>query len=115
MNQPPKKIDQDSVTWSTEISLERIQKTKDQAIKYVLDPDKKIRVEKSFCIPCYYQNGRVGGAAMTVQPCGICLVDQRYSSTATDALCFPCASNHSLCKQCGADLALKPRRKFNKS
>lgn len=112
MEYQAKKIDQDSVTWATDIAIERQRTIIRKSINLVNDPEKKKRLETSMCKICFYQEGRIGGAAMTHQPCGICGKDQLYSSTATDVLCRECAKENHLCKQCGADVQLKPRRKY---
>lgn len=113
MDHKTKTIDQDSVTWNTDMCLQEKEGTIRRALNYLNDPKKKERKDKNLCIICYYSEGRLGGAAITKQSCGICKEVQRYSSTATDDLCEKCAKIHSLCKQCSADLELKPRRKFS--
>jgi hypothetical protein len=75
------------------------------------DVDRQARLAKGFCVSCHYVIGRIGGAAMTSQPCACCLAPQMYASTNTDALCLPCAKEHSLCKHCGGDLDMRERRR----
>jgi hypothetical protein len=74
------------------------------------DPRKKERLKQNECIACFYR-GRIGGAAMTSRPCGLCGQEEMYGSTATDALCLACAQKHELCKHCGGDLHMRVRRK----
>lgn len=75
------------------------------------DPEKKKRERDQKCIHCYYvMRVRIGGAAMTTRPCALCPTEQTFASTATDALCMPCARNNDLCKQCGGDIRLRVRR-----
>lgn len=113
MERQKKKIDSSSVEWATDRAIESIEWAVKRALNCKNDPEKKERLAASFCISCWYvDGGRIGGAAMTSQPCGICDKEQIYSSTATDVLCSTCAISNELCKQCGADVRLRPRRKF---
>lgn len=75
-----------------------------------LDERKVERIAKHECKSCFY-GGRMGGAAMTEQPCMSCTQPQLYSSTATDVLCRPCAEYASLCKHCGGDLEMRLKRR----
>lgn len=72
------------------------------------DSERAERCQAQLCVFCYYINHpRIGGAAITTQPCGMCQAPQVYASTATDVLCLSCAQSHELCKRCGADIALR--------
>lgn len=76
------------------------------------DPEKQKRLEMNLCLCCYYVNNtRIGGAAITHRPCGLCERDMSFGSTATDVVCSDCAEANNLCKQCGADIELKNRTK----
>lgn len=76
------------------------------------DTQKKERVEKGLCLSCFYLfKQRMGGAAITNRQCAGCETVMRFSSTATDLLCKPCANANALCCRCGADIGLKDRRK----
>jgi len=75
------------------------------------DTDKVKRQERGLCVCCHYLNSRIGGAAMTTQPCAACGQAQTYGSTYTDVLCLPCAKEHRLCKHCGGDVDMKTRRR----
>jgi hypothetical protein len=80
----------------------------DQAERIKNDTNKKNRLNDCLCKSCFYiSHMRVGGAAITNRPCGICESDMRFSSTATDVVCKPCASENNLCKQCGSHIELK--------
>lgn len=68
------------------------------------------RAEAGICKVCFYLSGRIGGAAMTSRPCGVCSNGELYGSTYTDVLCRDCAEFHHLCKHCGADLSLDETR-----
>lgn len=75
------------------------------------DPERDSRREAQLCPCCFYvRSPRIGGAAITQQPCGLCESVETYASTATDVLCLECAKAHDLCKRCGADLELRPLR-----
>ena len=74
------------------------------------DTDKAKRIAEQQCKCCFY-GGRIGGAAMTTQPCMCCHKPVMYGSTATDALCMDCAIENDLCKRCGGDIDLRARRK----
>lgn len=76
-----------------------------------LDPNKAERIAKSQCKSCFYVLGRIGGAAMTQQPCACCGENQTYGSTNTDNLCLECAKKHQLCKHCGGDINLRAKRR----
>lgn len=69
------------------------------------------RLKKHECKACFYIRGKLGGAAMTHRACGICGEDQLYSNTNTDVLCRDCAVKHNLCKHCGGDLDMRPKRR----
>lgn len=81
-----------------------------------LEADESVekREQQGLCRTCFYlRTPRLGSAAITQQPCGLCEDLQTYSSTATDILCLPCALEHALCKQCGADRNLNNGRHFH--
>lgn len=76
------------------------------------DEDRAERIKQSLCPCCFYLNKvRIGGAAMTTRECASCDKEMLFSSTATNLLCLPCASENKLCMRCGADIELKERRK----
>lgn len=73
------------------------------------DAKKDQRLERHFCVSCFYIE-RIGGAAMTTAPCMCCNRDQMYGSTDTDVLCLDCARQHRLCKHCGGDVLMDTHR-----
>jgi hypothetical protein len=82
------------------------------AKKLSIDEDKSERLDKCLCLSCFYLfKERMGGASITHRECASCDKEMRFSSTATDLLCLPCAIDNCLCARCGADLELKERRK----
>lgn len=75
------------------------------------DAQKEDRLKRYECKACFYVRGKLGGAAITYRPCGICGVMQMYGSTNTDVLCRPCAVEHGLCKHCGGDIDMRAKRR----
>jgi len=109
-----KKLDMYNVQFQTSTCNSYLRNLLQEAESIKTDDDKKNRLEKSECKMCFYRKGRIGGCAMTEQPCGICGIPVMYGSTCTDVLCLNCAKEHELCKHCGADRELRAnRRKFN--
>lgn len=106
-----KKLDQDKMSWATTWAKERIDNYLRIASCFKEDPKKTTRTLASQCLSCFYSDSRIGGCAMTNQPCGLCKKDQLYGSTSTDVLCMDCAVKNSLCKHCGADFELREKRR----
>ena len=106
MNQPAKKIDAFSINFATDNQRHRRERIIELAKLLTEDPGRKDRRKKGLCVDCYYESGRIGGAAITTRPCGCCGEEQCYGSTATDVLCLDCAKLLGLCKQCGATMEL---------
>lgn len=97
--------------WQTNRSRDLFVDLIDRANKAQGDTEQAQRLEKQQCISCFYIRDRIGGAAMTTQPCACCLVPEMYASTATDELCLPCANTSKLCKRCGGDIDMKVGRR----
>lgn len=111
MEQRKQVVDKVSIMRSNGRGNNAIKDTLERAQKITYDGDKKERVEACLCKACYYIfNHRMGGAAMTNRPCGICDTKMQFASTATDVICKGCAQENDLCKQCGGDMCLKDRR-----
>jgi hypothetical protein len=91
----------------------KVEYVKERYVVYTTDPDREKRLAASECVVCYGV-GRVGGAALTSRPCGICNKTLHSGNTCVDVLCVECATKNKLCKQCGADIDLKrrPNRKI---
>lgn len=111
MEQRKARMDRSSMIWNTEMSKSRVEEVIKQAELLIDDPQRKERKEKQLCKCCFYASARIGGAAMTTRPCMSCEKEQMYGSTATDVLCMVCAKEGELCKQCGADVDLRVRRR----
>src|SRR5690349_20645993 len=102
----PKIMNVGNMISNTEWAKRRVNDWLDLADMARKDSRKEDRLARHECIGCFY-GVRIGGAAITQQPCMCCNVAQTYTSTATDALCMDCAKEHSLCKRCGGDLDMK--------
>lgn len=98
---------------SCEFATARVQDMVASARGMLEDGERAERLRKQKCVACYYWNkNRIGGAAITTRPCGICEVEMTFGNTCTDVLCEKCARKHRVCLQCGADMELKDRRKL---
>jgi hypothetical protein len=114
MEYPKKTIDSVSVTRATDLAHQYSQDCIKRSLDFLADPRRKERLKELECKACYYiRTNRVGGASMTTQTCGICGSPEMYGSTNTDVLCAKCASEHQLCKYCGGDVLMRPRRIFD--
>lgn len=101
-----------NIQYATAMANNRVKDILARAERLKTDPDKAKRMEEHVCVVCFYQAGFIAGQAITYQPCMRCHQEQMYSSTATDALCMPCAELSGLCKHCGADIELKERASY---
>ena len=116
MQRPAKKLDRYAVEFATSMASSHYKDILTRVYEAKIDANKPKRLKKkSECKVCFYINkDRIGGAAMTKQPCGICGEVVWYGSTNTDVLCLDCAIKHSLCKHCGGDREMRrQRRKFD--
>lgn len=95
---------------ATEYAKSRVESIISRAKIIERDELKQERINAQECKSCFYQD-RIGGAAITDRECMCCGKIQQYGSTATNALCKPCATKHSLCKHCGGDVELRVRRR----
>jgi hypothetical protein len=111
MDRKPAPFDKGHWAWQTNRSHDMFVDLIERAEKAKNDTDREARLIKQLCISCHYIRGRIGGAAMTTQPCACCLKPEMYGSTATDELCLSCADKHNLCKRCGGDIDMKRGRR----
>lgn len=95
---------------ATRIAKAKIQSVMDYAQQLESDPKREERLARNMCKACFYGPPRIGGSAMTSQPCMCCGDDQMYASTNTDVLCLDCAKAHGLCKHCGGDVEIRTDR-----
>lgn len=88
----------------------RVDEILERACEIQHDERKEDRLKRHECRACFY-SPRIGGAAMTSQPCSCCNKEVQYGSTATSMLCHGCAKEHNLCRHCGGDIEMRVRRK----
>jgi hypothetical protein len=113
MKQKPAHIDSVSVRRATDFARTTGDATVAKAIKFLDDPERLQRIKDSQCKTCYYiLRSRLGGPTATERPCGICGKNELYDTTTTDPICFDCAVKNELCKRCGGDIHMRPRRSY---
>lgn len=95
------------VVYAVERARERIDHYAAYALACLRDEKRKERREAALCPLCFYEQGRIGGCAMTTTNCSNCVKELNFSSTCTDKLCKECANNLKLCMHCGATQNLK--------
>lgn len=114
MQRPKAKIDAYSVESATTRAIDWRESVVKSAIGVLTDHEKDHRLKLCLCVTCYYvNNSRIGGSAITNRPCGVCEQDMTFCNTCTDVVCSECGKQHELCVRCGADLKLRPRRKYS--
>lgn len=111
MKSPARHLDIVAMVRATSDAQAHVERVIATYIAMVDDIDKPARIAKGLCKSCHYDGARMAAAACTTQPCAACGVPQSYGSTATDVLCLPCATEHSLCKRCGGDREMRVRRR----
>ena len=111
MNIPARRLDIVAMSNATHQAKSQSESLIERATRLQADAKRTERLEAGLCRWCFYAAGRIGGAAMTTQPCAACKEDQLYSSTCTDVLCLPCAKEHDLCKRCGGDREMRTLRR----
>jgi len=104
--------EREDVERKTQWAVSRMQEGAKIALARLMDPDKKKRLEESYCVVCYYEGPTLAGQAMTDVNCRLCDTILHFSSTDTHELCQACAIKNKLCKDCGASVNLKVLRKF---
>lgn len=107
-------IDPAKIEFRTNQNKHYAESNVEDANRYTNDVDKAERIKQGKCKYCYYMATSMAGQVITVQLCGICDIDMTFGSTATDALCATCATEHKLCKKCGGDIDMNPFRKGRK-
>jgi|GEM_PF-1730318 len=111
VKQLPVHIDRYHVVAKTDRALHHLEETVSRAREAAEDLRRQERLQKGECRSCFYLVGRIGGAVVTSRPCGLCGEEMLFANTCTDVLCPSCSKSHSLCRHCGADLELRPRRR----
>ncbi len=114
MTKAQRKVDSASVTSATDMAINICQDMVKAVMGFLTDPlAKERRNHAGECKKCFYiYPARIGGSAMTMEPCGVCGKEVWYGNTSTDRLCMTCALEHKLCKHCGGDVEMRPRRKY---
>jgi hypothetical protein len=110
MQRKAPKFDRYFLTSRTNMAKSRVDDTIKRARMVEADEDKERRLGRQYCKACHYFP-RIAGQAFTEQHCACCGVSQMHSSTDTEALCLPCAEQHTLCKHCGGDLEMRTGRR----
>lgn len=110
MEQRARKINRSTYESQTFMQRNFVDSTVTLAMQLLVDQDKKARRNESLCLVCFYRKGRIGGAACTTVPCGICGKVLHFGNTCVDILCQDCAGSCGLCKHCGGDVNLVVRR-----
>jgi hypothetical protein len=114
MNIQKKNINRSTYEWETETNRDRIAKLRISLARYDDDADRAKRLEKCECKFCYYyMTSRIGGAACSQRPCGLCKAMIYSGSTNVDVLCHACGKERGMCARCGGDLEMKVRRKVD--
>ena len=110
-----KEVNESSVTFATDQAIYRRDAVVKNALDMLADAEKKERISKSTCVPCWYLGKRrIVGHAMSTRPCGICGHDVRSANTHVGTICLRCGTANELCVDCGGDVKMRPRRKFRK-
>lgn len=109
MKRSAKEMNRRNLVSATRQSASRVRYILSLAKSIDEDARREERLGDQQCKACFYQD-KIGGAAMTSQPCMCCGTDQLFTSTNTDALCLRCAREHALCKHCGGDIEMNTER-----
>jgi hypothetical protein len=110
MLRPKRNLDKAAMVWATSMASTRLEEYLKHAKKLTEDPDAANRKLQSQCPLCHY-GSRIGGAACTSVPCSGCAKPMHFGSTNTDVLCLDCAKPNNLCRHCGGDIDMNPRRR----
>ena len=109
-----RKVDKVAVLFQTTQNDIAVRELIKEAKEMEFDTDRAARLKALLCKLCYYRGGRIAGQAFTEWNCAVCGKADQHPNTATPVVCADCAKEHSLCRDCGADLELRTkRRKFN--
>ncbi len=111
MNRPARRLDIVAMVSATDRADSYMAEYIKTAQRLQDDPEREKRITTNQCRYCFYASGRIGGAAMTSQPCSGCGTVQTFGNTNVDVLCPPCAKEHSLCCHCGGDREMRTLRR----
>lgn len=84
----------------------------DHARDAILDKGRKSRLAQRLCPACYYLRGTQHTNVSTTKDCELCSTTMQFGNSLVSVVCDTCATNHKLCKRCGADIELRERRKL---
>ena len=113
-HRPARRYDRYTYEQRTDQKQHELSKVINLALRCGADPAKEQRLKEGKCLLCYYrEGGRVGAAAITTTECCFCESVLQAGNTAVDLACQNCAVKHGVCRECGADLNLKLRRKVS--
>ena len=104
------KLSKEDVLRQTESNLRRVEHIHRLSIKFKEDADKKIRLQYGYCIFCWYSES-LAGQAFTEYTCAVCGKEGRHPNTNVPKICIDCSKKHKLCVECGADIALRNKRR----
>ena len=97
------KVDKARVSSQTHWAKKGVRKHIEASERAKYDVERDKRLEENLCPFCFYiHTSRIGGAAITTKPCGVCGKDMTFSSTSTDDVCPECAKEHGICKRCAS-------------
>lgn len=84
----------------------------ERATRLATDADVDKRLKECCCPVCYYGETRMYLTAMTIGNCRGCNKSLMSGSSHLDEFCLDCASTYHMCRECGADLDLRTRKKL---
>lgn len=114
MNKHQSTVDNRSAEWDTNRMKDYGEDAVRDALRWSTDAEKQKRKKEGECRTCFYlRSGRIGGAAITSYPCGLCGEICNSGSTNCNKLCRACGDKYQLCTYCGSDIDLRVRRKFD--
>lgn len=79
MNRPARKLDLSAMRSTTYLTRRMMDDLIERAVRLEADPEREKRIAQGHCRWCFYGGSRLGGAAMTSQPCAACGEDQTYN------------------------------------
>jgi hypothetical protein len=102
----------EKIRFRTQQNRVKVEASLERARRLAGDEDRTKRLAEVLCSFCFYRGPTVHGAAMTTTHCRLCEKEMLFGSTGVDDFCHDCARKYRMCRQCGADLELKDRRKL---
>lgn len=103
-------LTESDIRMQTSMCLARVTNALELAQKLTDDPERLHRLKAQECKACWYFN-QFGGQAITTRPCAACTEVITWGNTNCPVLCVPCAKAIKLCRHCGSDIGLNPKRR----